>query len=142
MATTFQEDFRTLILGTTTVSGKVATSNCHYNKVPQEISPDTGHIWFQPSSEEDEMCFDGASGLRPVRVAVECIVANNPSATIALGEAVRDRLHGFKGTFGSTSRRALGIFVENQDDDYIPRLEGSDDGTDVIALDVLVMHTT
>ena len=106
--TTFQEDFRTLLLGTTAVSGKVSSGNVHFNMVPQEIAPGEGKIWFQTATEEDDMAFDGATGLRQPRLDVECMVKDNPAAAIALGEAVRDRLHGFRGTFGSTAtpRRA------------------------------------
>ena len=57
---------------------------------------------------------------------IEC-QATDINATEELVDAVKARLNGHFGAFGSTDICVKGIFVTDHDDDYIPKAIGEDD---------------
>ena len=134
--TTMPEDLRTLTLGTTTISGLVGT-RMHYNHLPQESAKP--NIWFRVSSDNEELTMDGTGGLHEAFVDLECI-DDDESGAQAVADAVKARLHGFKGTMGNVS--AKGIFVRDKDDDYAPFANVSDEGAHVVAYSVNVWYST
>lgn len=134
--TTMPEDFRTLTIGTTAVTGLIST-RCHYNHLPEKS--DFPHVWFRVTSDDEELTMDGVGGIHEADVDLECAGLTEASAQ-AVSDAVKARLHGYKGTMGNVS--AKGIFVSNKDDDYEPFTNQSDEGVHVIAHSVKVWYST
>lgn len=130
------EDLRTLVLGTTPVSGLVGT-RVHYNQVPQPTGKP--HIWFRVSSDNEELTMDRVGGLHEAFVDMECVGTSESSAQ-AVADAVKSRLHGFKGSMGNVT--AQGVFVRDKDDDYLPFANQSDEGAHVVAYSVNVWYST
>jgi hypothetical protein len=91
-------------------------------------------------SEDESVAMDGRDGTINTRFDLECISTGMDEA-LDLGKTVKDYLHGSRGTLTGTTAVVQGIFVENKDDDYLPRNEGSDDGRTVVALDISVWST-
>src|SRR5688572_8009285 len=112
--TTMPEDLRTLTIGTTTVSGLIG-GRCYYNRTPAKW--DLPHVWFRVTSDDEELTMDGVGGMHEADIDLECAGVTEASAQ-AVSDAVKARLHGYKGTMGSAS--AKGIFISNKDDDYEP----------------------
>ena len=130
------EDFKAFVTGSTAVNG-VVSGRCHYNEVPQvSMRP---HIWYQRQSHEYVGALDGDSGVREVRFDVEC---NSTSVSEAydLADKVKDRLNFHSGSFGNAT--AQGVFVEDHDDDYIPKNNDADEGVHVAAMSVAIHYTT
>lgn len=140
-------DLRVFLLNSTGVSslvGSSASGRIHYNEIPQSIDDSLARIWYQVADDVTERTLDGQGGLHEARIDLECFARDNPSSAIALAAAVKSRLDGQTGALNSTGSgvRARGMFVEGKSDDYIPRMNFSDEGHDVVALDVLVFYTT
>jgi len=134
---TMPEDLRTLVLGTTTVSGLVGT-RCHYNKdAPQQSSKP--YVWYRVTTDNEELTMDGVGGIHESFVDLECVDDDEAGAQ-AIADAIKGRLHGFKGTMGNVT--AKGIFVRDKDDDYAPFANDSDEGAHVVAYSVNVWYST
>ena len=130
------EDLRTLIRGTTSVTGLVGT-RVHYNQLPQEST--FPHVWFRVASDDEPLTMDGVGGMHEADVDLECAGLTEASAQ-SVSDVVKARLHGYAGTMGNIS--AKGIFLSNKDDDYEPFSNQSDEGVHVIAHTVKVWYST
>lgn len=149
--TVIHQDLNDFLQNSTAVTAY--TTGIHCNRVPQEISngTTTPHVWYQRAADESgdwDLFLDGsADGLRKARFDFECFALDNPGVAIALADAIKTRLHGYRGTIAATSTggvrsKSHGIFVESKDDQYVPRILDVDEGFDVVALDVLVLYST
>lgn len=134
--TTFAEDLRTFITGTTAVTGKCGT-RVHYNHIPQTSPLD--HVWYRITSDVEDRTFDKAGGLHEATVDIEC-VADDEGDAQDLGDAVRARLDGYQGTMGNI--KAQGLFITDKDDGYEPRSDMSDEGRSVVALNLRAFYST
>lgn len=105
------------------------------NTIDQE-SPDT-RIWFQRADTEHELDQDGTKGLKHIIFDIE-IMSLDIDVALDLTEVVKDELHGYMGTFGNSS--VLGIFVESHGDEYEPKGTNEDEGLNVSALQVKIIH--
>lgn len=129
-----EEDLRIYLLAATTIQTQVG-DRVHYNHVPQQS--DLPYVWFRRSALNEDVEFDGPGGLKRTSFDLECYGENEDEAQ-DLGTDVRARLHGAKGTVGDST--SLGIFVSDQDDDYIPRGDASDEGLNQISFSIEVWH--
>lgn len=136
MATTLPQDLRTFITGSTAITALVS-SRVHYNYAP--ISSAKPHIWFRVTNDNEPLTMDGAGGLHDSNVDVECVGLTEDSAQ-GVADAVKNRLHGYKGALGNITCKAA--FVDDKDDDYIPFSVQSDEGSHVIAYNVRVWYST
>jgi len=129
-------NLRTLILGSTSVSAQIGT-RCHYNHVPQYSA--RPNVWLQITSDNEDLTLDGTGGLHEAYADLECVGISESSAQ-AVADAVKARLHGYKGAMGSLT--VQGVFVSDKDDDYIPVSNDSDDGLHVVAYTIRMFYTT
>ena len=130
------EDLRTEILAASTTLGQ----RCHQNVVPEHQGNLFPRCWYQRTSTDDLLAADGSRiGLVWQEYTVECISLDIAEA-ITAADAIRRGLNGKHGTFGSGTTQ--GAFVEDQDDDYIPRGIGADEGAHVSALRVRIAVDT
>lgn len=134
--TTMPQDLRTLIIGTTAVTGLIST-RCHYNHIPEHST--MPHVWFRVSRDDEPLTMDGVGGMHEADVDLECAGVTEDSAQ-SVADAIKSRLHGFAGPMGNVS--AKGVFVSNKDDNYLPFSNQSDEGVHVIAYNVNVWYTT
>lgn len=134
--TTMPQDFRTLTIGTTSVTGLIGT-RCHYNKIPADSA--YPHLWFRVTSDNEELTMDAVGGMHEADIDLECAGITEASAQ-EVSDAVKARLHGFKGTMGNVSAKA--IFLSNKDDDYVPFSNESNEGVHVIAHSVKLWYST
>ena len=134
--TTMPEDLRTFITGTTSVTGLVST-RVHYNHIPENSA--RPHVWFRVTSDNEPLTMDGVGGIHEATVDVECVAETEREAQ-SVADAVKPRLHGYKGTMGNVSAKA--IFVDDKDDDYFPKANESDEGLHVVALGLRVWYST
>lgn len=134
--TTMPQDLRSFIIGSTAVTAQIST-RCHYNHIPMNSAKP--YVWFRVTEDNEPLCMDGTGGMHQSLVDLECSGLTEESVQ-AVADAVKDRLHGYKGTLGSIS--AKGVFVAGKDDDYIPFTNQSDDGIRVIAFSVNLWYST
>lgn len=134
--TTMPEDLRTFITGSTGVSSLVST-RVHYNHLPADSS--YPHVWFRVASDDEELTMDGVGGIHEADCDLECAGLTEASAQ-SVSDAIKSRLHGYKGTIGNISAKA--IFLSNKDDDYDPFSDQGDDGAHVISHNVKVWYST
>lgn len=127
---------RTFILGSTGVTDLIG-QRCHYNMIPQVSG--FGHVWFQVVSDSEERTLDQTGGVHDATVNIECIGASE-GASQAISAAIKSRVDGYKGAFGSIT--AQGMFLRDKDDDYIPFGIDSDSGAHVVAHELQVFYTT
>lgn len=134
--TTMPEDLRTFVVGTTGITGLVGT-RCHYNKTHQE-SP-RPNIWFRVTSDNEDLTMDGVGGMHEADVDMECCALTESSAQ-SVADALKTRLHGYKGAMGNIS--AKGAFLKDKDDDYVPFSIEDDDGVHVVAYSLKLWYST
>lgn len=133
---TMPEDLLNFIASSTAVSSLVST-RVHYSHLPE--TSQYPHIWFKTTTDNEELTMDGVGGLHEAFVDMECAAASESEAQ-ALADVLKPRLHGYKGTMGSSTAQA--IFVSDKDDEYIPFSNQSDDGVHVVAFTAQLWYTT
>lgn len=129
-------DLRTFVTASTSCSAVIG-SRMHQNHPPQDTSKP--FVWYQRTSENEELTLDGVGGLKEVEFTVEC-VSVDPVTHESLADKVKTRLNGRSGTFGAST--AQGVFVRDHADDYAPKSIGSDGGLHVSAFGVKIWYTT
>ena len=107
----------------------------HYARVPQNRT--LPHIWFIRSGENTPLSLDGQGGTHETRFDLECI-SDDLVEAMNVSRATKNFLHGYRGVLGDGT--VQGIFVEDKDDNYIPKSIGSDEGFHVSALTVTTWH--
>lgn len=134
--TCLPEDLRTLIVGTTPIAALIST-RCHYNHVPESAAKP--FVWFRVASDNEELTLDGTGGLHEAVCDLECC-GNSESSAQSVADAVKSKLHGFKGTMGSETSQAM--FMRDKDDDYLPYSNASDEGASVVSFSLTVWYST
>jgi len=130
------EDLKTYVTASTSINADIS-GRMHYNRRPQRAVG--AFIWYQRQDFSEPLTLDGGGGLGMTRYDVECGSTNLDTA-YDLADKVRARLHGTSGTVGATT--ALGIFVEDQDEDYFLKSIDSDEAINIAALSIIVHHRT
>jgi hypothetical protein len=98
-------------------------------------------IWYQRSEESDEVDLGGTGGICESSWDLE-VIDDNLATPQRIAKVARRFLNGKRGTMGSTAFSVQGIFVEDHNDDYIPRGVGADSGEYVAALRLRIFHTS
>lgn len=116
-------NFRKFLLAQSSLARKVA-ARIHQDHIPQSSS--APYVYFSRQNAEFLTCLDSEVGEQPhaQSFAIECIGRDIGDAQ-ELGDEIR-AINNYKGTFGDTSVQA--VFVEDQSDDYEPRVLSGDDG--------------
>lgn len=130
------ENLRTFLLADATILGLVSTRAAQ-GVVPQERAQP--YLWFELRGTENDDCLDDAVGHVPWKYLfdVECI-ANDIDTAQALAARVKAIAHLYRGSFGT--QNVMGVFVEDHNDEYVPRGAGSDmDGLHVAALSLEII---
>lgn len=126
------EDLIAFLIDDPTVTNLVGR-RVHANHVPQKSKYPL--IWLARSGKEKDRDMDGQGGLTRHLYDLECISPDLGEAE-DVADAVDDRLAGHRGTFGA--RTVQGVFIEDQDDEYIPRGTGGDDGLMTVAQQITI----
>lgn len=119
--------FRAFLLGDASIARKVGP-RVHQNTVPaQRAIP---FVWFRRRTTGTTTTLDSSAGEAVANVTFDVeAVAINQTAADELAEAVRARCHCYRGAFDDGSVQA--IFVEDQDEDYVPVTGAGDDGMNI-----------
>lgn len=113
------ENLRTFLLADATIAATIGT-RCHQGMVPQADIATLPYVWFARSRRQLDRTLDAAAGdpADEQWFDVECI-SDDLDESQDLAEAVEDRLNNYRGTLGTQS--VQGIFLDDQDDNYVPR---------------------
>ena len=132
---TIAEDLRTFLLVdqdiTALVDGRV-----HQAKMPEQSRYPA--VWFARAGRNEPLDLDGTGGLTQHRFDLECLSTDLAQAE-DLADATWSYLHGHRGTFGT--RSVQGVFLSDQDEDYIPRGAAGDDGIHAVAIAAVIWST-
>lgn len=116
--------FKAFLEADAAIARKVAR-RVHSGQVPaSSLRP---FIWFRRRSTVNYLTLDSAAGEQPKEFTFDLeVVAESQLVAKETAELVRTRCNAYRGMFADTT--AQGIFVLEQDDDYLPRNEGGDKG--------------
>jgi hypothetical protein len=114
-----------------TAAGSNVADNGAVEQNRMRQAPPDPRIWYRRDLQNEERDLDGDGGIIDSMWDVECQSETLDTAE-DLAEAVRDKLDGYRGSFGTQT--ALGCFVEDHDDDYEPKGVGGEQGVHVCAL--------
>lgn len=130
----FATYFRAFLLAEPTIASLVV-DHVHVGNVLQDVDPP--YIYIQRAGTGHERTLDQAQGTWPFeeRWDLECI-SDDPDELQSLADSVR-RLDSARGAFG-VGGSIQGLFVEDQQDDYVPKGVNSDEGLDVAAFQITV----
>jgi hypothetical protein len=137
--TDISANFRTFLLADSSITAKVS-DRIFAIKVPQNKGLPIGpFIWFRKRQALSHDTLDGPAGESPFDFYfdIECVAKNNEVLALQVAELVRTRCNNYRGSVGDST--ALGIFVNDQDDDYEAQSTGGDDSFCYGALDVRVV---
>lgn len=135
---TVGEELRRLLIDQTDIRSYVG-NRVHQNHMPEKSEyPAVGFI---RSGQFQDVTLDGASGPKRAEFDLECM-AETVGEAESLSDEVWGYLHGLTTVGTSDFRTFHGVFCESQDDDYIPRVAGSDEGVTVSSLSVTIWHST
>lgn len=135
MPSTLGEDLRAFFLADGPISSAVGGARIHQNMAPEQYAG--RYLWFGRAGTQPEDAHDDAVGERPFR---ELFDLEAISEDLDEAEALADLLRGkdkYRGALGSGTVQALRI--TDQDDDYLPRGDDSDEGRHVAALELQVI---
>jgi hypothetical protein len=134
------EDIRSAIVGSTAIlaefAGAAKPHACEQNTYPE--NPPDPRIYFRRAREETDRFLNGDPMTTESEWDVECI-GTGDDTVLDLAAVVKSTFDGHSGTFGARTVQA--VFVEDHDDDYIPRGVGSEDGFTVAALRLRIFST-
>lgn len=105
--------------------------------------PPSPRIWFTRTSQVEDVDMSAVGGLVESFWDIEC-QSDDVNEAIAIADAVKARLNGYQGVFGTTASSTSdvqGIFLTDHDDDYIPKDNAADEGTSVAALSARIFNT-
>jgi hypothetical protein len=141
------ENLRTFIVNSTSIASStywrpkgIGTAEVVEQDSLREHPPDP-RIWFSRAGKDEEVDLDGSGGLAETSWDVEVQSADQDAAK-DIADRLWGRLRGYRGTFGSTAYSVLGVFVEDQDDDYEWRGVASESVNHVSAMRVRVFSSS
>ena len=128
MASNIGINLRAFLIADPAITAFVSTGSTgariSQNIVPQPL--ERPFIWFMRSGSFRDVDMAGNQMLTDSSWDME-IQTEDIDDTESLVDAVKDRLNGHFGAFGSTDACVKGIFVTDHDDDYILKTIGEDD---------------
>lgn len=130
------ENLRAFLLADAGVAAIVGT-RIHQSNVPQDS--DLPYLWLRRASRDHDRTLDAVVGEEPEseRYDLEAISDDLDEAQ-DLSLAVKDCLDNYRGTLGAAT--VQGCFVEDQNDDYIPRGIMGDEPLQFSALSVQIFN--
>jgi hypothetical protein len=136
------ENLRTFIVGSTSLSTYFdaidGIGTVEQNTIRQDApSP---RIWYQRNQQSEDLDVDGTGGLVESTWDIEVHSESPDGQSLDIADVLKARLHGHKGAFGDQS--VQGVFVEDHDDDYLPKGVASEDGLYVAALSAKIFFAT
>jgi hypothetical protein len=135
------ENLRTAIVSSTAVLHVFADA-AGANRVCQAIEPEEPEhprIWYGRSGSNEDVDLAGAGGLVEDTFDVE-VISDDLDEAQDIAMVVKRFLNGKRGTFGGGS--VQGIFVQDHNDDYIPRGISDESGLNVAALSVSIWYSS
>ncbi len=135
--TTVGEDLIAFLIADTTGVNATVSGRIHQNVVPEGSA--FPHIWLGRTEQEKVRTHDKTGGLNQARFDIECM-GTGAGSSIELADQVKARLDEYQGAFGNS--RSQAIFVEDHDDDYIPKANSADEGIHSADLDVKIWFST
>lgn len=115
------ENLRTLFLETSAISQRIGT-RMSQDKVPQGALGKRPYVFYERTGVRHERCLNDVQGETPFSETFAVwSVADKPRDAEALEDAIRT-------LDGGTGNGIKLLFIDDQDDDYEPILEGLDDG--------------
>lgn len=131
------EDLRTELLTAATTA--LVGSRVVQNVVPQDLGSLFPRIWYMRTDRQEEIDLAGTRGLFMTSNYDVEVSDLDIDSSISIADTIRTTLNGKYGTFGAGSVK--GVFVDDHDDQYIPRSVGDDEGIHVSALRVRIVST-
>lgn len=123
---TIGENIRKVLLADSTGVNAIVSGRVHQNSIPETIT--MPRVWYTRASSVEEVDNDGVGGLTESSWDIECHAEDLDDA-LNLADNVKSLLNGTKGSFGDDT--VQGIFVEDHDDDYLPKGLGEDDDSHI-----------
>lgn len=134
---TVGEDLIAYLVANSGVNNLVG-NRVHANRVPETSKYPL--IWLARGGKQRDKDLEGQGGITRHLFDLECISPQlEQSLDVADAVDSTDCLAGHRGTLGS--RRVQGVFVEDQDEEYVPRGNADDEGLFVAALQVTIWST-
>lgn len=135
------ENLRTVIVGSTAIVAEFGSMAAPYAVIqgwePQEDT--LPRIHFARSSFSEEVDLSGDGGLTEQQFDLE-VISDDLDESQDIAHAARKFLNGKRGTFGTQT--VQGVFVEDHNDDYIPKGVVSEEAYHVAALAVTIWHAS
>lgn len=100
-------------LGTVSAITDLTSTRIYAREVPQNHSPANPALVYHLVAQTDHYSHDGRSNLTGSRVQIDCL-AGTPAGVVALANAVRQAMSGYKGSMGSVPVR--GVFLDSAQD--------------------------
>lgn len=119
---TIGENIRAAMIADSTGVEALVSGRIHQNNVPETLV--LPRVWYTRAASFKEVDNDGIGSLTDSSWDIEC-QALTLDAALDVADAVKDLLNGKKGAFGDDT--VQGIFVEDHDDEYLPKGLGEDD---------------
>lgn len=127
--------FRAFLLADSSVKAKLG-ERIYQDRVSEQ-SPVRPYLWFSKRLTNYSNCIDDANGAAPTSVNFDVeSISTDLTESQAIAELVRTRCHLYRGAFDDSTVK--GVFVREQDDEYVPRGMGTNDGMFATVFDVEV----
>ena len=121
---------RAHLLGNAAITAIIGTS-CHQGHVPQAVT--VPYVWFGRANTDPLRTLDSAAGQAPFVESFDVeAISDDLDEAQTLASALKARLECHRGTFDDSTVK--GIFVEDHNDEYIPRGIASDEVFHVAAM--------
>lgn len=124
----FRSDLRTRLTGDTTIATLVSD---RVYSVTRPYGATADSIIVMRSSSEPQHDLNNGAGFESGRFLIICLSETLTSAD-SIAEAVRQRIQGESGTWGSS--KIFSVIFEDEADDYFPLNEGKETGLYAVSL--------
>jgi hypothetical protein len=135
------ENLRSVVIASTAIAAEFTGIAAPYAVIqgwePQEDTLPRMH--FARSSFSEEVDLNAEGGLTEQQFDLE-VISDDLDEAQDIAHATRKFLNGKRGTFGTQT--VQGVFVEDHNDDYIPKGVASEEAYHVAALAVTIWHAS
>lgn len=135
------ENLRTVLIASTAIQAAMPTvelpARCTQNLIYQDTPKP--QVWYGRSSSVEEVDLSGAGGLVESEWDIE-VISDDLDEAQDIADAVKRFLNGKYGAFGTQT--LLGCFVQDHNDEYVPKSIGDESGYNVAALRATLMYAS
>ena len=124
------------------LSNKASITALVSTRIYPQVAPDTASypfIVYSVISEGHEHSMSGASGLASVTMQIDAW-ASTVASRVALSEAIRNALDGFRGDMGTENLSIRSCFLESRSNFFEPKTDGKETPDHRASLDFLIWH--